>query len=318
MRIHRGRPYPLGATWDGLGVNFALFSERATRVELCLFEHADAPRESLRLELPEQTDQIWHGYVVGILPGQLYGFRVYGPYEPAAGLRFNPNKVLLDPYAKAIGRTIRWDDVMYGYRVGDSDTDLSFDARDNAAQCALGAVIDPAFTWGNDQRPETPWHETIVYELHVRGFTKRHPEVPPELQGSYAGLASEPVLRYLKQLGVTAVELMPVHHHAYDRDLLERGLSNYWGYNTIAFFAPDLRYAANRSPAGSVGEFKTMVRGLHAAGLEVILDVVYNHTGEGSELGPTLSLRGIDNPAYYRLGPGIGRGYVDYTGCGNT
>ncbi len=207
---------------------------------------------------------------------------------------------------------------MYGYRIGDPEADLSLDERDNAGSCGLGAVIDPAFTWGDDRRPGTPWHETIVYEVHVRGFTQQHPELPPALRGTYAGLASEPVIRYLKRLGVTAVELMPVHHHAYDRHLLELGLSNYWGYNTIAFFAPDLRYAANRSPAGSVGEFKTMVRGLHAAGLEVILDVVYNHTAEGSELGPTLSLRGIDNPAYYRLAAGSPRHYVDYTGCGNT
>jgi len=318
MRIHRGRPYPLGATWDGLGVNFALFSEHATGVELCLFADPEADTENIRLALPEQTDQIWHGYLPGVLPGQLYGYRVHGPGDPGAGLRFNPSKILLDPYAKAIGRNVRWNDTMYGYRIGDPAADLSLDDRDNAASAALGAVIDPAFTWGDDRRPGTPWHETILYELHVRGFTQQHPEVPPELRGTYAGLASEPVLRYLKRLGVTAVELMPVHHHAFDRHLLERGLSNYWGYNSIAFFAPDLRYAANRTPAGSVGEFKTMVRGLHAAGLEVILDVVYNHTAEGSELGPTLSLRGIDNPAYYRLAAGSPRHYVDYTGCGNT
>ncbi len=318
MRIHCGRPYPLGATWDGMGVNFAIFSERATRVELCLFDHPDAPAEALRVELPEQTDQIWHGYLRDLLPGQLYGYRVHGPEDPAAGNRFNARKVLLDPYAKAIGRTVRWDDTMYGYRIGDPHADLSVDERDNAASCALGAVIDPAFTWGDDRRPRTPWHETIVYEMHVRGFSRQHPALPPHLQGTYAGLASEPMIAYLKQLGVTAVELMPVHHHAFDRHLLERGLTNYWGYNTIAFFAPDLRYAANRTPAGSVGEFKTMVRGLHAAGLEVILDVVYNHTAEGSELGPTLSLRGIDNRAYYRLAAENPRYYVDYTGCGNT
>jgi len=318
MKINRGRPYPLGATWDGLGVNFAIFSENATRVELCLFTDPEAKVESARVDLPEQTDQIWHGYIRGALPGQLYGYRVHGPYDPPAGHRFNPNKVVLDPYAKAIGRTIVWDDTMYGYHIGDGQRDLSFDRRDNAASCSLGAVIDSAFTWGDDKRPATPWHETILYELHVRGFTKLHPEVPPELRGTYAGLASEPVIRYLRDLGVTAVELMPVHHHAFDRHLLERHLTNYWGYNTIAFFAPDLRYSANGSPAGSVGEFKTMVRGLHAAGLEVILDVVYNHTAEGSELGPTLSLRGIDNVAYYRTAFESKRHYVDYTGCGNT
>ncbi len=318
MRIHRGRPYPLGATWDGLGINFAIFSEHATRVELCLFASAEATAPSHTLELPEQTDQIWHGYLRGVTPGQLYGYRVHGPSEPAAGQRFNPAKIVLDPYAKAIGRTVAWDDSMYGYRIGDPAMDLSVDPRDNAASCCLGAVIDPAFTWGDDRPPGTPWHNTILYEMHVRGFTQQHPAVPPELRGTYAGLATEPVLRYLKDLGVTAVELMPVHHHAFDRHLLERGLSNYWGYNTIAFFAPDLRYAANSTPAGSVTEFKSMVRGLHAAGLEVILDVVYNHTAEGSELGPTLSLRGIDNAAYYRLAPENPRYYVDYTGCGNT
>jgi glycogen operon protein len=318
MRIHRGRPYPLGATWDGLGVNFALFSERATRVELCLFPSPEASGESHRFDLPEQTDQIWHGYLQGVLPGQLYGYRVHGPVDPEAGLRFNPAKVLIDPYAKAIGRTVRWDDTMYGYRIGDPALDLSVDARDNAAAACLGAVMDPAFTWGDDRHPGTPWHETVLYELHVKGFTQLHPDIPPAQRGTYAGLATEPVIQHLKRLGVTAIELMPVHHHAMDRHLLEKGLSNYWGYSTIAFFAPDLRYAANRSPAGAVGEFKTMVRGFHAAGLEVILDVVYNHTAEGSELGPTLSLRGIDNPAYYRLATENPRYYVDYTGCGNT
>jgi glycogen operon protein len=318
MKIRRGRPYPIGATWDGLGVNFAIFSEHATNVELCLFESATATHEAVRLVLPEQTDQIWHGYVPGVLPGQLYGYRVHGPYEPDTGHRFNPHKVVLDPYAKAIGRTIAWGDEMYGYRVGHPDGDLSFDDRDNAAQCPLAAVIDPAFTWGDDRRPAVPWHETIIYEVHVRGFTIQHPDVPPPLRGTYAGLASEAALQHLKRLGVTAVELMPLHHHAYDRHLVERGLTNYWGYNTSAFFAPNIQYAAAATATGSVREFKTLVRNLHAAGLEVILDVVYNHTAEGSHLGPTLSLRGIDNRAYYRLATDDPRHYVDYTGCGNT
>ncbi len=318
MKIRPGRPYPLGATWDGLGVNFAIFSEHATKVELCLFDSADATREAVRLVLPEQTDQIWHGFLPGVLPGQLYGYRVHGPYDPAQGARFNPHKVLLDPYAKAIGRTITWGDDMYGYRIGHPGADLSFDDRDNAAHCGLAAVVDPAFTWGDDRRPAVPWHETIIYEMHVKGFTMQHPAVPPALRGTYAGLASEPAIRHLKRLGVTAVELMPVHHHAYDRTLVERGLTNYWGYNTSAFLAPNVRYAAATAPTDSVREFKTMVRNLHAAGLEVILDVVYNHTAEGSHLGPTLSLRGIDNQAYYRLAADDQRHYVDYTGCGNT
>jgi len=318
MKIRPGRPNPLGATWDGSGVNFAIFSEHAARVELCLFESAAAPREAVRLTLPEQTDQIWHGYLPGILPGQLYGYRVHGPYEPAQGQRFNPHKILLDPYTKAIGRTIEWGDDMYGYRIGHPNADLSFDDRDNAAHCLLAAVVDPAFTWGDDRPPAVAWHETIIYEAHVKGFTMQHPDVPAELRGTYAGLASEPAIRHLKRLGVTAVELMPVHHHAYDRNLVERGLTNYWGYNTSAFLAPNVRYASAATPTGSVREFKTMVRNLHAAGLEVILDVVYNHTAEGSHLGPTLSLRGVDNLAYYRLAVDDRRHYVDYTGCGNT
>jgi glycogen operon protein len=299
-------------------VNFAIFSEHATRVELCLFDSAAAAHESTRLVLPEQTDQIWHVYLPGVLPGQLYGYRVHGPYDPVHGQRFNPNKVVLDPYAKAIGRTIEWDDDMYGYRIGSAQRDLSFDERDNASHCLLAAVVDSAFTWGDDRRPAIPWHETIIYEMHVKGITMQHPDVPAALRGTYAGLASEPVIKHLKKLGITAVELMPVHHNAYDRHLVQRGLSNYWGYNTSAFFAPNVRYAAAATATGSVREFKTMVRNMHAAGLEVILDVVYNHTAEGSELGPTLSLRGIDNRAYYRLAASEPRYYVDYTGCGNT
>jgi glycogen operon protein len=317
-RVRPGRPYPLGATWDGLGVNFALFSEHATQVELCLFDSPNDRSESERVVLGEQTDQIFHAHVSGLLPGQLYGFRAHGPYAPRSGHRFNPNKVVLDPYAKAIGRTVSWSDAMYGYRIGDRDADLSFDTRDNAGDCALSAVIDQAFTWGDDRPPRTPWHETVVYEVHVKGFTKLCQELPPAMRGTFAGFSSEPAITYLKRLGVTAVELMPIQHHAFDRELVDRGLSNYWGYNTSAYFAPNPRYAMTPTPTGSVREFKTMVRNLHAAGLEVILDVVYNHTAEGNQFGPTLSLRGIDNAAYYRLSAADGRYYVDYTGCGNT
>jgi isoamylase len=318
MRMQPGSPYPLGATWDGLGVNFALFSEHATAVELCLFDASDATVERVRLPLPEQTDMVWHGRLMGVGPGQLYGYRVHGPYAPRAGHRFNSAKLVLDPYAKAIGRTVTWGDEMFGYRVGDPDGDLSRDDRDNAALAPLAAVVDTAFTWGADQRPQTPWHETVIYELHVKGFTRLHPDVPPSLRGTYAGLASEPAIRHLTGLGVTAVELMPVHHHVQDRHLVERGLANYWGYNTLGFLAPETRYAAAAAPLDGVREFKSMVRALHAAGMEVILDVVYNHTAEGNHLGPTLSLRGIDNAAYYRLLPIDPSKYEDFTGCGNT
>jgi isoamylase len=318
MRIWPGRPYPLGATWDGGGVNFSLFSEHATRVELCLFDSADAERESERIEITEQTDLAWHIYLPEAQPGQLYGYRVHGPYEPEQGHRFNPNKIVLDPYAKALGRATTWSDEMFGYRIGDAAEDLSFDKRDNASSAPLAVVIDTAFTWGTEQSPRTPPHKTILYELHVKGFTKLNTLIPEELRGTYLGLASDPAISYLKDLGVTAVELMPVHHHVDDRHLVERGLSNYWGYNPMAFFAPDIRYSSSGPGEESVREFKRMVHALHSAGLEVILDVVYNHTGEGNQLGPTLSLRGIDNASYYRLAPENPRYYVDYTGCGNT
>jgi glycogen operon protein len=318
MKPRPGQPYPLGATWDGLGVNFAIFSENATQVDLCLFDSPTDTQEATRLALPEQTDMVWHGYITGIRPGQLYGYRAHGPYEPAAGQRFNANKLVLDPYARAIGRTVRWADEMYGYRVGDPDADLSFDERDSAAFAPLATVIDTAFTWGDDTPLRIPWHESLIYELHVKGFTRLHPEVPAALRGTFSGVASEPAIRHLKNLGITAVELMPVHHHANDRHLIERGMTNYWGYNTLAYFAPDLRYAAATSPGDSVREFKMMVRALHAAGIEVILDVVYNHTAEGNHLGPTLSLRGVDNASYYRLHQGDARHYEDFTGCGNT
>ena len=316
-RIWPGQPYPLGATWTGTGTNFAIFSEHATRVELCLFDSVRSKRECARITLPEQTDMVWHGFLPDVQPGQLYGYRVHGPYEPQAGHRFNPHKVILDPYAKAIMRKTNWSDAMFGYRIGDPAEDLSFDERDSAAFAPLGTVINPAFSWGNDRHPRTPWHHTVVYELHVKGFTFKHPDVPEKLRGTYAGLGSEPVIRHLKKLGVTAVELLPVHHHADDRHLVANNLVNYWGYNTLAFFAPDMRYSS-RGGAGAVREFKTMVRALHAAGIEVILDVVYNHTAEGNQMGPTLSLRGVDNAAYYRLVGDQPRYYTDYTGCGNS
>ncbi|HVM94868.1 MAG TPA: glycogen debranching protein GlgX [Candidatus Acidoferrales bacterium] len=317
MRIQPGQPYPLGATWDGLGVNFALFSEHATRVELCFFDSPRSRVESRRVVLPEHTDMVWHGYLLDVRPQQLYGYRVYGPYEPAAGHRFNANKIVLDPYAKAIGRNVTWGDELFGYQIGDAQEDLSFDTRDNAALAPLAAVTDGAFTWGEDRAPRTPWHETIIYEAHVRGFTKSHPDVPEPLRGTYAGVASEAAIRHLQTLGVTAVELMPVHHSCVERQLLDRGLTNYWGYNTLAFFAPDARYGVTSS-TDVVREFKMMVRALHAAGIEVILDVVYNHTAEGNHLGPTLSLRGVDNASYYRLVQDDRRHYQDFTGCGNT
>jgi glycogen operon protein len=317
VRVLPGRPYPLGTTWDGSGVNFAVYSDHATRIELCLFDSAEASHETVCIPLFEQTDLAWHCYLPDVRPGQLYGYRVTGPYDPHRGHRFNPHKVLLDPYAKAIGRDLRWTDRMFGYRIGAPDEDLSFDARDNADCAPLAAVADTRFNWGSDRPPRTPWHETVIYEMHVRGFTKQHPDVPSALRGTYAGLGTRAAIKHLKRLGVTAVELMPVHHHVDDRHLVERGLCNYWGYNTLSFFAPDSRYAAT-SMSGAVNEFKRMVRSLHRAGIEVILDVVYNHTGEGNRLGPTLSLRGLDNAAYYRLVADQPRYYMDYTGCGNT
>ncbi|HVO64100.1 MAG TPA: glycogen debranching protein GlgX [Terriglobales bacterium] len=308
-----GKPYPLGATWDGEGVNFSIFSEHAERVDLCLFD-SKGRRELHCIPLPEQTDQVWHGYLPEARPGLLYGYRVHGPYEPNRGVRFNHHKLLLDPYAKQIDGTLNWSDAHFGYRVGHAREDLSFDRRDSALGMPKGRVVDAAFTWGEDKAPRTPWHESIIYEVHVRGFTMRHPGVAPNLRGTYAGLATSPVIDYLKRLGVTAVELMPVHYFIDDRHLIQKGLRNYWGYNSIGFFAPESRYAVS----DPLSEFKTMVKTLHSAGLEVILDVVYNHTAEGNQLGPTLSFRGIDNAAYYRLVAENPRYYMDYTGTGNS
>jgi isoamylase len=307
-----GQPYPLGAHWDGGGVNFALFSAHATAVELCLFERPDG-REMARLSLPDYTDQVWHGYLPEARPGLLYGYRVHGRYAPGEGHRFNPNKLLLDPYAKSLRGSLRWSDAHFGYRTNSNRTDLSFDHRDNAGVMPKCEVVEGAFTWSDDYRPRTPWEETVILEAHVKGFTAGHPEIERRFRGSFAGLASPPVIDYLVDLGITCLELLPVHACINDRHLAQKELSNYWGYNTLGFFAPDPRYLAS----GAIDEMKTTIRCLHEAGIEVILDVVYNHTAEGNHLGPTLSFRGIDNASYYRLTDDR-RFYVDYTGTGNT
>jgi isoamylase len=308
-----GRPQPRGALWDGEGVNFALFSEHAEAVELCVFD-ATGRRELQRVPLRARTDQVFHCYLPEARPGMLYGYRVHGPYRPEDGHRFNPHKLLLDPYARNVAGALRWSDALYGYTVGHRRGDLSYDRRDSAGAMPKAKIIDPAFTWGNDRRPAVPWHDMVVYELNVRGFTLQHPDVPPPLRGTFAGLATAPVVDYLRRLGVTTVELMPVQYFVDERRLVAQGLRNFWGYNPLGYFVPESRYSAS----GKVNEFKTMVKTLHSAGLEVILDVVYNHTAEGSELGPTLCFRGVDNAAYYRLQNGSPRQYMDYTGCGNT
>ena len=317
MRVHRGSPYPLGATWDGRGVNVAVFSELAERIDLCLFDDVLSTAETARIALPASTGSVWHGHLPDLRPGQLYGLRVSGPYRPGEGARCNPDKLLFDPYAKAVGRDLRYDDRLYGYTIGAGEGDLSSDPRDSAAVAPLAAVIDPAFTWGHDAGPRRALADTVIYELHVKGFTARHPGVPEALRGTYAGLASPAAVEHLIDLGVTAVELLPVHYRVSERFLVEQGLSNYWGYNTLGFFAPDPRLAAAREPHAVVREFKTMVATLHDAGIAVLLDVVYNHTGEGSELGPTLSFRGLDNAAYYRLADDRRHSY-DVTGTGNS
>jgi isoamylase len=320
MDVWPGSPYPLGATWDGEGTNFALFSEGAESVELCLLDgdHA-APGTGGKAEtgvpLEEVTAHVWHGYVPGVGPGHRYGFRVSGPYDADRGLRFNRNKLVVDPYALAIDGPLDWHDSVFGYVVGRDDRVP--DGRDSAAHVPRSVVADPLFPWGHDHRPATPWHDTVIYETHVKGFTARHPGVPEHLRGTYAGLASPAAVAHLLKLGITAVELLPVHHFVPERDLVKRRLTNYWGYNTLGYFAPHAAYSSAGGGGQQVHEFKSMVRALHAAGIEVILDVVYNHTAEGNHLGPTLSFRGIDNTAYYRLVDG-GRHYMDYTGTGNT
>ena len=311
MRLWPGTPYPLGATWDGAGTNFALFSEVAEGVELCL---ADDDGEH-RVELTEVDGFVWHGYLPDVGPGQRYGYRVHGPYEPAKGHRCNPAKLLLDPYGKAVDGRVRWHESLFGYRFSDPSR---INKADSAPYMPTNVVINPFFDWGDDRPPRTPYHGTVIYEAHVRGLTLRHPDVPAEERGTYAGLAHPAVIEHLTRLGVTAVELMPVHQFVPEHDLTERGLTNYWGYNTIAFLAPHNGYASTEVPGGQVGEFKAMVKALHEAGIEVILDVVYNHTAEGDHRGPTLSFRGIDNAAYYRLSDEDKRYYVNYTGCGNS
>jgi glycogen operon protein len=317
MRLWPGSPYPLGATYDGEGINFAVFSEHATSVHLCLFDSATAALETVSLPLTERTDRVWHGYLPGAGPGQLYGYRVHGPWEPARGLRFNPDKVLLDPYARAIGRAPAWHPSVFAYAAG-SEGDGPPDTTDSAPYAGLGVVTSESFDWLGDRPPRVPWHDTVIYELHVKGFTALHPDLSAAERGTYLGLSHPAVIDHLRRLGVTAVELMPVHFHVDEQALVARGLTNYWGYNTLGYFAPDVRFATSTDPLRIAGEFKTMVRALHAAGLEVILDVVYNHTAEGNHLGPTLSFRGIDNTTYYRLEPRRPSRYQDFTGTGNT
>ena len=311
--IWPGRPYPLGATWDGKGVNFALFTAHAEKVEICLFDDRGL-REIGRHVLPEYTDQVWHGYLPEVRPGQLYGYRVYGAYDPANGHRFNGNKLLIDPYARLLSGKLRWSDAHFSYRVGTPRADLSFDRRDNASGMPKCVVVDTSFTWGSDRPLYTRWHESFVYELHVRGLTIRNTEVPANLRGTFLGLSQPNIIEHLTHLGVTAVELLPVQSFVDDRHLVEQGLRNFWGYNTLNFFAPEQRYLSGES----IDEFKTMVRRFHDGGIEVLLDVVYNHTAEGNHLGPTLSFRGIDNKTYYHLVPGNERYYLDFTGTGNS
>ncbi|RAU82524.1 glycogen debranching protein GlgX [Pontibacter arcticus] len=318
MTVYPGSPYPLGATYDGKGVNFALHAENATDVELCFFSSEEENNASVSVKLTERTHQVWHAYVPDMKPGQLYGYRVHGPYEPENGHRFNPNKLLLDPYAKAISGTIDWHDSLFGYEVGHEDEDSSFSETDSAPYIPKSVVIDPSFDWQQDTSPKIPYHKSIIYETHVKGFTKQHPDIPEEIRGTYAALGHPVTINYLKELGITAIELMPVHHFITDRYLVEKGLTNYWGYNSIGFFAPDVRYSSSGTMGGQVTEFKEMVKALHKAGIEVILDVVYNHTGEGNHMGPTLSFKGIDNASYYRLTEDDKRFYMDYTGTGNT
>lgn len=313
-KIYTGNPYPLGATYDGEGVNFALCSEHAEAVELYLYDNSDE-REIAKFKITEKTHQVWHIYVSGIKPGQLYGYRVHGPYDPSNGHRFNPHKLLIDPYAKAISGTVKWNDALFAYKIGEDD--LSMDTTDSAPFIPKAVVTNDKFDWGSDKKPNIPMHKSVIYETHVKGFTAMHPDIPQEIRGTYAAMGHPVAINYLKELGVTAVELLPIHHFLTDRHLKDKGLSNYWGYNSIGFFAPDVRYSASGNHGEQVSEFKAMVKALHEAGIEVILDVVYNHTGEGNEMGPTLSFRGIDNASYYRLADDP-RYYMDFTGTGNT
>lgn len=316
--LYPGKPYPLGATWDGKGVNFALYADNANKVELCLFSTGEGFDETVTIEIEERSHHVWHVYIPGIDPGQQYGYRVHGPYEPHNGHRYNHNKLLIDPYAKAIAGTIEWNNALFGYDLDHPDKDLSFSDVDSADYIPKAVVVDSNFDWEDDQLPKIPYHKTVIYEAHVKGLTKLHPEIPEEIRGTYAGIAHPVMIQYLKDLGITAIELMPVHHFIQDGFLKDKGLNNYWGYNSLGFFAPDVRYSSSGVMGEQVTEFKTMVKEMHKAGIEVILDVVYNHTCEGNHLGPTLSFRGIDNAAYYRLMDDDNRFYMDYTGTGNT
>ncbi|MBF0142353.1 MAG: glycogen debranching protein GlgX [Magnetococcales bacterium] len=314
LRVWPGKPYPLGSSWDGRGVNFALYSENAEKVELCLFND-DGTKETHRLTLPEYTHSVWHCYLPDVRPGQIYGYRVYGPYDPKRGHRFNHHKLLLDPYTKSLVGSVRWNPALFGYRIEDTkDRDLTFDSRDSAPYVPKSRVVDTAFNWGNDRRPDRPWQDTVIYEAHVRGFTQLCPKVPPDRRGTFAGFYSPDVVKYLKRLGVTAIEFLPVQAFVDEMHLVKNGLCNYWGYNPLAFFCLEPRYVAS----GAIREFKTMVQVMHAEGIEVILDVVYNHTAEGNEMGPTLCFRGVDNAFYYRLHPENPRWYENFSGCGNT
>ena len=308
-----GSPYPLGATWDGRGTNFALFSANATKVELCLFDR-EGRREIERVIMPERTDDVWHIYLSHVSPGQLYGYRVHGPYEPDAGHRFNAHKLLIDPYSKKLGGQFAWTDAHFAYRTGSKQEDRSFDRRDNARGMYKSVVVDVAHTWTHVRQPKTPWTDTIIYEAHVKGLTQQRNDIPPEARGTYRGLSEPGTIAHLRKLGVTAIELLPIHAFLDDRHLLDRGLKNYWGYNTLSFFCPEARYA----PGNEINAFRSTVAALHDAGIEVILDVVYNHTAEGNHLGPTLCYRGIDNASYYWLMPDSPRYYEDFTGCGNA
>jgi isoamylase len=315
MDLWPGRAYPLGATWDGEGTNFALFSENAEQVELCLFDEGGA---ETRLDLHEVTAFVWHGYVPGVFPGQRYGYRVHGPFDPSSGKRFNPSKLLIDPYARAIEGDVDWGEEVFSYPFLEANEDLAFSDSDDAARIPKSIVVDDSFYWGEDKRPSTPWHETVIYETHVKGFSVTNPGVPEEIRGTYAGLAHPASIEHLQLLGVTAVELLPIHHFIHPQHLLEKGLRNYWGYDSIGYFAPYAGYSASGHRGEQVAEFKSMVKAFHEVGIEVIIDVVYNHTAEGNHMGPTLSYRGIDNEAYYRLVPDNERYYMDFTGTGNT
>ena len=317
VTVYPGHPFPLGATWDGNGVNFALYADNATKVELCLFSSKHSKRESAKIDMQERTHQIWHVYLPNIKPGQLYGYRVHGPYEPQNGHRFNHHKLLIDPYARAIAGTIEWHESLFGYDVKSKHIDMSFSRSDSAPYVPKCVVVDPDFDWEDDRPPRVSYHKTIIYEAHVKGFTYMHPDIPDEIRGTYSAMAHPIAIKYMQELGITALELMPVHHHLIDRGLVDKKLTNYWGYNSIGFFAPDSRYASGEGHGDQVYEFKNMVKELHKAGIEVILDVVYNHTGEGNHLGPTISFRGIDNASYYRLTEDK-RFCMDYTGTGNT